>query len=478
MLIYSAVTTIVVISLLVGTWKMIPFRLWPDWRLLDRQFRFGLKSYTQILAMHLLFRIDVYMVPYFLDPAQTAFYSLALHFTEMILEIPQAVGWVIYPRLTSLPKDEVHRLTAQACRRTVLLTALGGIAVIVLGPIMVPLWYGEAFAAATKPLTFATLGMVTMSVFTIITRDFTSRNNQVVNIRAGTTALVMNVVLNIFMIPRLGISGAALATSLSYSVAAVLVMIPYRRESGIALSEVLVPRTDDVRFIWNALLHALRQVRRRPVRKVPEAAPVATVTSSGNGHAVGALSSAANGIAFSPCTSVTEWDALLARHPAGTVFHQMDWLRFIAQRRAAELVPYVVYEHGEPIGVFPVFLYRRGVFRIAASPPPQAAAPYLGPLVPLESTPAVVHAFNTEMHRARISYLEIRFPQTIDAALLAATGFETETRATFMLDLQPGPDAIWSGSLSSACRRAVRKATAAGVVIEQGDLGEHLRALL
>jgi O-antigen/teichoic acid export membrane protein len=274
-LIYTVVTTVVVGTLVVGTRRLIPFGLRLDWRLLKGQMRFGMKSYTQILAMHLLFRIDVYMVAYFLNPVQTAFYSLALHFTEMILEIPQAVGWVIYPRLASLRKEEVHRLTAQACRRTVMLTGLGGLAVVILGPFMVPLWYGKAFAAASKPLAFATLGMVMMSVFTIITRDFTSRNNQAVNIRAGTVALVTNVALNVFMIPALGISGAALATSISYSLAALMVMIAYRRESGIALTEVLIPRMDDVRFVYGVTFQAaLRRLQgARAKRRSPPPLP-------------------------------------------------------------------------------------------------------------------------------------------------------------------------------------------------------------
>ena len=260
-LIYSVVTTLVVCSLLLSTRRLIPFGLRPNRALLARQLRFGVKSYTQILTMHLLFRIDVYMVAYFLNPAQTAFYSLALHFTEMILEIPQAVGWVIYPRLASLPKEEVHRLTAQACRRTVLLTVSCGVVVAVVAPFLVPLWYGKAFAPAAKPLALAVPGMVMMSVFTIITRDFTSRNNQAVNIRAGTAALLSNIILNVFMIPALGIGGAALATSISYSLAAVMVMISYRREAGIALSEVLIPNLEDARFVWTAAWQAMRRRR-------------------------------------------------------------------------------------------------------------------------------------------------------------------------------------------------------------------------
>ncbi len=89
-----------------------------------------------------------------------------------------------------------------------------------------------------------------MSIFTIITRDFTSRNNQIVNIRAGSVALATNVALNLWMIPAFGIVGAALATSISYSLAAILVLAPYRRESGLTLSQMVIPTSEDARFLY------------------------------------------------------------------------------------------------------------------------------------------------------------------------------------------------------------------------------------
>jgi O-antigen/teichoic acid export membrane protein len=247
----------VITALVAATHRKVSFGLRTDRAILRRQLSFGIKSYVQVLAMHLLFRIDIYMVSYFLDPARTAFYSLALHFTELILEIPQAVGWVVYPRMASVPKEQLHQLTAQTCRRTILLTGLGGLGVIVFGPIIVPLWYGKAFAPAVRPLMLATLGMVAMSVFTIITRDFTSRNKQRINIQAGTLALLTNIGLNLFMIPHFGIAGAALTTSFSYTLAAVLLLISFRRESGIALRQVLIPEREDATLIWQALWQAI-----------------------------------------------------------------------------------------------------------------------------------------------------------------------------------------------------------------------------
>ena len=245
--------------ILVATRRKIPFSLRVHPSLLKQQLVFGAKSYIQTLTSHALLRVDVYMVSYFLGPAQTAFYSLALRFTEMILEIPQAVGLVLYPKLAMLPEVEVHRLTAQACRRTLLLSSLGVVALALFGPSLITLWYGKAYAPAGQPLPWAAVGVLAMSVFVILTRAFTSQNRQQVNIAAGVVSLLSNVLLNLHMIPTMGIVGAAMATAISYSAACLLLMVFYLLDSRLSLSEVILVKPDDLRFFWQII----RQVAQR-----------------------------------------------------------------------------------------------------------------------------------------------------------------------------------------------------------------------
>jgi stage V sporulation protein B len=242
--------------LIAATHRKIPFSLRVHPSLLRQQLTFGAKSYVQTLTSHALLRIDVYMVSYFLGPADTAFYSLALRFTEMILEIPQAVGLVLYPKLATLPEVEVHRLTAQACRRTLMLSGLGVAAAAIFGPALITLWYGQAYAPAGRPLPWAAVGVLAMSVFVILTRAFTSQNRQQVNIVAGLVALTSNVLLNLHMIPTLGIVGAAMATAISYSAACLLLMVFYLLDSRLSLSEVILVKGEDLRFFWEIIRQA------------------------------------------------------------------------------------------------------------------------------------------------------------------------------------------------------------------------------
>lgn len=252
----AAVAIYTFMSVLNTAWLMasmrdaVRFSLAVDFALLADMLSFGLRSYVQVVTAHLLLRVDVYMVQALLgDPRQTAFYALALHLTETVLEVPQAIGLVLYPRLAALPEEEIHRITAQTCRRMLVLTIPAAALLAVFGPWVITLWYGEAFAPAGAPLPWAAVGVAAMALFVIVTRDFTARSKQRVNTTAGLLALAANVALNLYLIPRYGIVGAAFATAAAYSAACAVLMYFFRAESGLPWTSVLVPTRDDIGYL-------------------------------------------------------------------------------------------------------------------------------------------------------------------------------------------------------------------------------------
>ncbi len=160
-------------------------------------------------------------------------------------------GTVLFPRLASFPKEQVHRLRAQTARRTLMLTIPASVALAFFGPWVIVAWYGKPYAPAGAPLAWAGVGVVMMSLYVILTRDLTSRGRQQINIFAGLLALVSNVVLNSHTIPTWGIVGTAVATAISYTAACLTLLIAYVVESRISPFDVLIPKGEDIRFFWN-----------------------------------------------------------------------------------------------------------------------------------------------------------------------------------------------------------------------------------
>jgi O-antigen/teichoic acid export membrane protein len=200
----------------------------------------------------------VYLLAFFLAPEQVAYYAIATALAEVAWYLPDTVGVVLFPRLSRMPHEEIHTITARVCRSTVGLTL---IMVVVLGGVswfFVPFAYGEAYAASVVPLLILLPGIVVMGIYKVLTRNYSSRDRQQVSIAAAFTALALNIGLNLVLIPLWGVPGAAVASTMGYIAAGVIMLFAFRRDSGLALSEVLLPRiselTGHLRWARSALL--------------------------------------------------------------------------------------------------------------------------------------------------------------------------------------------------------------------------------
>jgi len=247
----GAIVTQTVIAIAVTGWLAVrvhrtaPFRLGWNPRLARGMLSFGGKSYVQTLASTLHFRVDQYMIAMFLDPAQVGLYAVAVNLTNLLLKVPDATGTVLYPRIAGAGDRAAHAETSAVCRHTLFVMIVAALGYLVGGPLAIRLLYGQAYVGAIPALLLMLPGIVMISLYLLLTRNFTSRNRQQVNIVAAVAALAINVGLNCILIPRWGISGAAISTAVSYSVAALILLVMFVRESGYSVADtVLVGRAE------------------------------------------------------------------------------------------------------------------------------------------------------------------------------------------------------------------------------------------
>lgn len=222
---------------------------------------FGLKSYLQTLASHLHYRIGLYLVAYYLNPAEVAFYSIAINVTNPILHIPDAVGTVIFPKLAGSSAADAHQRTSVTCRHTVFATMMASVLYVGLGSQLLPFFYGERYTPAITPMFMMLPGIIMISMYQILTRNFTSRNRQQVNIFAASIALAINCLLNVLLIPRFGIAGAAASTAVSYTIASTILLVAFVRESGASVRQTVMVGGADLAMYPRMLMAAGARLR-------------------------------------------------------------------------------------------------------------------------------------------------------------------------------------------------------------------------
>jgi O-antigen/teichoic acid export membrane protein len=215
---------------------------------------------VQTLAATLHLRIDQYLIAFLLgSPAQVAFYAIGVNLVSLLLKIPDATGTVLFPRLAASEQRDAHAATVRVCRNTIFLTALGVMALAVVAPVAIPILYGHRFDRAIRPMLILLPGALMMALYQILTRSFTSHARQEINIMAALIALCLNVGLNLLLIPRFGIEGAALANGLSYGTAALILLAVFVRQSGHTVRETLIVGPGDLRDLSAAARRLMRR---------------------------------------------------------------------------------------------------------------------------------------------------------------------------------------------------------------------------
>lgn len=137
-------------------------------------------------------------------------------------------------------------VSAELVRKTFVLLLLIAIPIplpfIVMSPQLVRLTDGGAFHASAAPLRVLAVAVVAMFATTISSNMLIALNRQRELIAAAFLSLVLNMGLNLYLMPRYSYMGAALPTVASESFAVALIYTMSRRAYGLRLGVRLVSR--------------------------------------------------------------------------------------------------------------------------------------------------------------------------------------------------------------------------------------------
>ena len=107
------------------------------------------------------------------------------------------------------------------------------------------LFFGSKYINATGALIWLLPGIVLGSLSRILSNDIAAKGKPELNMYVAFFVVSVNIIANIILIPAMGINGAALATTIAYSVNAIAKLYLYARLSGnMWWQPLLLDRTD------------------------------------------------------------------------------------------------------------------------------------------------------------------------------------------------------------------------------------------
>ena len=193
-------------------------------------------------------------------------YSMSVTMAELVFDIPESIATIFLPRVAGASAEEADNWLGRVGRLTTLLT-LGFAAVLIpiafIGIHLILPRFGDSLPAFLVLLPAA----ISMSLAKVLSSYVAGRGRPGLMAIAMIVVLATNIGANIVLIPMYGIVGASLASVISYTLQAVIIILLASHVSGQPPLSLFVPGKDEV-FL---LIGTGRRLLERVLEKVPGA---------------------------------------------------------------------------------------------------------------------------------------------------------------------------------------------------------------
>lgn len=177
----------------------------------------GTKAYMIAFFGFLVLRIDLLMVKYMLGATEAGYYSISQILAENTMIFPIVLGLLLFPRLSAIrDREEKVRLANKAVLVTAALTLpLVLISALAAGPV-ISVAFGQNFLPAVAPFALLMPGTYFLGIETVMVQLLNSEGFPAIIAVAWIADTIINVALNFWAIPRYGITGASVVSSVCY----------------------------------------------------------------------------------------------------------------------------------------------------------------------------------------------------------------------------------------------------------------------
>lgn len=192
---------------------------------------FGLRTHLSNMITFLNYRVALYLVSFLLTPAAAGRYALSIQLAEVLWLIASAASVVVFP------ESAAHNSTPAALQRMIRkvagsvfkITLAGALLAGLLSPLVIPWVFGQDYAGSVAPFAILLPGIVTWSYMSVVANSLAGMGCQHVNIYASLLSLTLNAGGCAALIPVFGTHGAALASTVAFTVTAGYTIFMYRR---------------------------------------------------------------------------------------------------------------------------------------------------------------------------------------------------------------------------------------------------------
>ena len=197
-------------------------------------------------------RIDVFLLKEFsVKSTDIGYYINGVGIAELVWQIPTILGLIILSKVKK--KNNKKFMIAKSLRFSNTIVFFSSIFIIIFCDFIITTLYGIDFRGSVIVTQYILIGVVLFNSFQILNSYYESSGQPLKILTFTFPALLINLTINLILIPKFGINGAVWSTNISYLVCSVLFTLRFSLKENIPLQDMLFLKKTEVIEIYHSV---------------------------------------------------------------------------------------------------------------------------------------------------------------------------------------------------------------------------------
>jgi len=215
--------------------------------LAKKLFRSGWVGQLSTLASMLHLRINLALIALFYSSVETGIYSIAVLAGEFLWLLSGSLQPVVAWSAADTTDQNRDQVTVRAVRIALMVTLVAATFMAFAARPLFAFLFNNAYNDSVFPLYYLLPGVVIFSSGTVLAGDFIGRGKPAWNTQASFLTLAVNLLAALILVPKMGIAGAAISSTIAYFVGSMFMMYKFSTVSQLSVIELFKFNPEDLR---------------------------------------------------------------------------------------------------------------------------------------------------------------------------------------------------------------------------------------
>ncbi|WP_228458367.1 lipopolysaccharide biosynthesis protein [Chryseobacterium hagamense] len=217
-------------------------------------FDYGWKTQVSAFLQFLNYRLSFYFLEYFKGIASVGIFSVGIAFSEAVWTVSRSLSLVLYADVVNnkSPVEAIEK-TKVSLKMSFLITLVFIVMMLMIPAQVYAVIFGKDFSRTKEIVLLLSPGILAIAVSNIIGYYFAGINKlRILNVKS-LIGLIFTIISSFYVIPRWGISGACIVTSISYCLSSGLLFWQFYKMTEFRIRDYFLSKAE-ISLLLNKVL--------------------------------------------------------------------------------------------------------------------------------------------------------------------------------------------------------------------------------